>query len=434
MHSARTVHYRLECLDRHELLDEGERGFTLANPSASRPALLRAVYDDPRFAPRSGEPGIFRYRAWLPVRRSLGGAGGAVARRSDSLARHLGMDALWLIFSGYRPEIGATLETCSFKELEALSVLARIPEGESRSLVVASAGNTGRSFLQVASRYGFRVTVVVPERALSAIWTTVDRARQARLVALGGGADYYDAIALAELIAAQEGFYPEGGARNVARRDGMGSTLLAAAEAMGEIPAHYVQAVGSGTGGIGAWEMAMRLRAAGLGGGGCRLHLVQNEPFTPMVDAWRAGSRELHALEPADARRRIEALYAPVLSNRKPPYGIVGGVFDALAESLGEMYAVSREEAVAAGELHERLEGCDLDPAAAVALAGMIRALDDDMIGRSDTVVLNLTGGGRRLLDAEGRIRPASPDIVFSPREVNARDVARKLAKEAGDG
>jgi len=346
MESAHGTHYRLECLDRHQLLDETDQGFALANPAASRPALLRAVYEEKRFAVRQGEPGLFRYRAWLPVRKSFPGAGGPVAYRSEGLGPHLGMEKLYIVFSGYWPERGAFLETCSFKELEALSVLARVPSGERRSLVVASAGNTGRSFLQIASRHGMDVTVVVPERALPAIWTTVDRRPGARLVALGGHADYFDAIALADIIAALPGFYPEGGAKNVARRDGMGTTLLCGAEAIGDIPRHYVQAVGSGTGGIGAWEMACRLREAGYGPGSCRLHLVQNEPFTPMTDAWRVGSRELPILEPEEARTRADALHAPVLSNRKPPYGIVGGVFDALTDSRGQMYAVSRGDAV----------------------------------------------------------------------------------------
>jgi cysteate synthase len=427
-------HYWLECLDRHETVEETDRGFALGNPAATHPALLRAIYDEKGFRVRDGEPGIFRYRGWLPVRRALAGSGRPVAYHAEGLGSHLGLERLYVVFSGYWPERGAYLETCSFKELEALSVLARVPDGEPRSLVVASAGNTGRAFLQIASIHGIDVTVVVPERSLPAIWTTVERSPRVRLVALAAPSDYLDAIGLADLVAAQPGFYPEGGAKNVARRDGMGTTLLAAAEALGDIPAHYVQAVGSGTGGIGAWEMAERLRAAGFGSRKCRLHLVQNEPFTPMVDAWRAGSREIASGDVEGARRRIDALHAPVLSNRKPPYGIVGGVFDVLTESGGSMYAVSREDALAAGALFDRLEGCDLEPAAEVALAGLIRAVREERIGRSESVALNLTGGGQRRLDAEGRRRQAAPDLVFRQEEANPRDVARRLAEEVSNG
>jgi len=50
-----------------------------------------------------------------------------------------------------------------------------------------------------------------------------------------------------------------GGARNIARRDGMGTTVLSAADCIGRIPDVYFQAVGSGTGAIAAHEANERL-------------------------------------------------------------------------------------------------------------------------------------------------------------------------------
>ncbi len=62
---------------------------------------------------------------------------------------------------------------------------------------------------------------------------------------------------------------PEGGAKNVARRDGMGTVMLDAAVTMKEMPDDYFQAIGSGTGGIAAWEASMRLRDDGRFGKHC---------------------------------------------------------------------------------------------------------------------------------------------------------------------
>ena len=122
-----------------------------------------------------------------------------------------------------------------------------------------------------------------------------------RLAVLDGGADYADAIALGNDISAADGYYPEGGAKNAARRDGMGAVLLAAAQETGRIPDHYFQAVGSGTGAIAAWEMSLRLLEDGrFGGKKMTLHLAQNAPFTPMTDAWEAGTRVL-AIGPGGA-------------------------------------------------------------------------------------------------------------------------------------
>ena len=89
-----------------------------------------------------------------------------------------------------------------------------------------------------------------PESALDQLWTTVSRGRGTTVVAVAGPSDYLDAIEVAAQIGGLSGALPEGGVRNVARRDGLGTTLLAAAERLGCTPRHYFQAVGSGTGGM----------------------------------------------------------------------------------------------------------------------------------------------------------------------------------------
>jgi cysteate synthase len=58
------------------------------------------------------------------------------------------------------------------------------------------------------------------------------------------------------------------------------------------------------------------------------------------------------------------------------------------------MYAVTCEEAAAAERLFVRLEGIDPDPAASVAVASLLRACETETVGRTETVLLNITGGG----------------------------------------
>jgi cysteate synthase len=344
------------------------------------------------------------------------------------LGKRLGLGKLFIAFSGYWPEKHAEMATCSFKELEAPAVLARLTPDESRTLVVASAGNTGRAFLQIASQVDARVLVVVPEFALPAMWTTVPKGPRVRLAILRH-ADYFDAIRLADLIAGFEGFLSEGGARNVARRDGMGTVMLAAAEAIGALPCHYVQAVGSGTGAIAAWEMSLRLLADGrFGTQKPTLHLAQNVPFTIMADAWQDGSRTLPQIEETLARRLAMSVRAPVLSNRRPPYGLTGGVFDALTDTHGYMYSVRNDEALRAAQLFVDLEGSDVDPAADVATAALMAAVESGRIERDQTVLLNITGGGAKRADTQAQRQAVKPDYVFTPEEVVRRDlIARRL-------
>jgi cysteate synthase len=390
--------------------------------------LLRAEYSRSDFDVRPAEPGIFRYRSWLPIRRSLPSEARPVVFPSLFLGPRLGLENLHLAFSGYWPERGAFLTTCSFKELEALAVCGRLPAGLERSLVVASAGNTGRAFLQIASEQEIPVVVVVPESALGQMWTTRPRSSRVRLAVVKGEADYFDAIRLAGLIGAEEGYFPEGGAKNVARRDGMGTVVLAAAEALGCLPDHYVQAVGSGTGGIAAWEAALRLSAdSRFADQAMKVHFVQNSPFVPMAEAWAKRERRASFAHGDDVKERIATLHAPVLSNRQPPYGIRGGVYDVLEASGGCMYAVSNAEARAAGTLFESLEGGDLDPAAEVAIGGLIQAVDAGSIGRKDMVLLNVTGGGSRRLAREIDRYPAAAELEFAVEEIDALAVSRKL-------
>jgi cysteate synthase len=420
--------YVLVCTACGRRFPEPADGMLLGCDDGHGPSLLRTEYAAARLEVDERAPGIYRWRSWLPVQRALCETGRTVVFRSAGLAARLGMDDLWLAFSGYWPERGAAMETGSFKELEAASVLARVPDGFDRFLVVASAGNTARAFLQVGSRCGARVLAVVPRSALPMLWLSVDRGPRALLVAVDG--DYADAIDLAGRVAGLPGCAPEGGARNVARRDGMGTVVLAAAEAMGSIPRHYVQAVGSGTGAIAAWEAAERLRGDGrFGAGPMALHLVQAEPFTPLRDAWRAQSRAAPAMGADESRRLAGEVHAPVLANRTPPWGLAGGLFDAMSACGGTLEAVATANARSAGALFEQTEGCDLDPAAEVAVAGLERALATGAVGRADRVLLNLTGGGARRQAAAHRTRPVEPDLVVD-RGADAPAAVGRLVKE----
>lgn len=422
------LHYALSCTGCGRRFAEPPEAMLLACSAGHGPALLRAEYASGRMEIDEAGPGIFRWKAWLPVRRVLPCPCRPVVFPSERLSARLGMDDLWLAFSGWWPERGARMETCSFKELEAASVLARLPEGFDRCLVVASAGNTARAFLQAASLFDVPVLAVVPRSAIPMMWLTVDRGPRALLVAVDG--DYADAIELSGRIAARHDCSPEGGARNVARRDGMGTVLLAAVEAMGALPRHYVQAVGSGTGAIAAWETADRLRRDGrFGRDPLRLHLVQSEPFTPLCDAWRGRSRDLPVMPAPEARRRSAEVHAAVLANRAPPWGIGGGLFDAMSASGGTLEPVGTADARRAGMLFEECEGCDLDPAAEVALAGLVRALDAGVIGRGDRVLLNLTGGGERRRVAAGGVRRLEPDLIVG-RGPEAPDAVGRLVEE----
>ncbi len=364
--------------------------YTLDCPSGCD-ALIRAVYTERRLALRD-LPGVFRYSGWLPVEGHLGIDAGPVSYESEGLARELGLSHLTITFSGYWPERGAKMETCSFKELEAQPTMLRLREKGAGVIQVSSAGNTGRAFCQVSGLTGAPVVVVVPASAAGRLWTTVP-AENICLIAVEG--DYSDSIAFGREVCALPGIVPEGGAKNVARRDGMGTVMLDGTVAAGRLPDYYFQAVGSGTGGIAAWEAAERLIIDGRFGSRLpELHLSQNLPFVPMVRAWEAERREIMVDDMLNAEASIARVSADVLTNRHPPWGIPGGVYDAFAASGGRMYAVTNEDARDAGKVFLETEEIDLDPAAAVAVASLVRAVEAGLIDPRKHILLNVTGGG----------------------------------------
>ena len=237
------------------------------------------------------------------------------------------------------------MRTGSFKECEAYSVCARVNRNEDKIMVVASAGNTARAFGRVCSENRIPLLLCVPQDNLNALWADEPWNDCVKLVCTEAGSDYFDAIHLSNVICEMEQFYPEGGAKNVARRDGMGTTVLSAVLEIGRIPDYYFQAVGSGTGAIAAWEANKRfLRDGRYGQHLMKLMVSQNIPFTPIYDAWRADSRAMLPLDDQLARKQAEEIDAKVLSNRKPPYSIQGGLYDALKATGGEVLLATNEE------------------------------------------------------------------------------------------
>lgn len=391
-----------------------DAGWTLADPECDTPAMVRAVYEDKKFEISDDLDGFYRFSKWLPVKRTLKHSHAPVTYRSEALASCLGLENLYITFSGYFPKIGACMETCSFKETEAYSVCARLPEDNKRVLVVASAGNTARAFAKVCSDNNIPLLLSVPQDNISALWFHRPLNDCVKIIAAPAGCDYFDAIVLADKVCKSPKFLAEGGAKNIARRDGMGTTLLSAVEKIGRIPDAYFQAIGSGTGTIAVWENNLRLIEDGrFGSHKMRLYPSQNDPFTIMYDSWKAASRALVPLSAEEARHQAAEIKAKVLSNRKPPYSLAGGLFDAISDAGGDIYKVTNDELGFWKEKFRELEGIDIYSAASVAVASLEKAVADGTVRKDEVIMLNITGGGESLTKEHHDVIYAKPDMVI---------------------
>ena len=421
MENFKPTKYTLQCVATGREFDD--TGWILDDRECKTPSLVRANYANKKLEVKTDDYGFYKYCDWLPVKRILQGSSAPVTYKSEALAKHLGLSNLWITLNGYAPRRGVKMTTCSFKETEAYSVCARISEDEDRVLVVASAGNTARAFARVCSDNNIKLLLVVPADNLDALWFTEPINDCVKLIVCEKGGDYFDAINLSNMALKSHKFYAEGGAKNIARRDGMATTVLSAATTIGRIPDYYFQAVGSGTGAIAAWEANMRLiEDGGYGDNLMRLIVSQNAPFVPIYDAWRADSREMLDYDAKKARRDAELIDAKVLSNRKPPYTFAGGLYDALKATNGDVVVATNAQARRARKLFKELEEIDIHPAPAVALASLIKMVEAGTIDKDACIMLNITGAGEEAAKQNREISTIKPSKVF-PLNASIDDV-----------
>ena len=392
-----------------------DEGWTLDDPKGTAPSTVRAIYENKQLHVGDDKLGLYKFSDWMPIKRVLEHPSCPITYKSEKLAKKLGLNNLYITFSGWWPERGACMTTCSFKETEAYSVCARMGEAQKKQvLVVASAGNTARAFAKVCSDNGIPLLLCVPQDNIKALWFEKPLNPCVKLFTTASGSDYFDAIQLSNHICELPGFLAEGGAKNIARRDGMSTTMMSAVTTIGRIPDFYFQAVGSGTGAIAAWEANLRFLEDGrFGKNKARLFVSQNKPFVPMYDAWKQDSRTLLPYDADQARLDAAEICAPVLSNRKPPYSLAGGLYDALKDTEGDILAVSNEEAQAAKALFQETEGRDIYSAAAVALASLVQAINNNKVNPDDVVMLNITGGGEKEFQEANRLYYLEPFHIF---------------------
>ena len=78
------------------------------------------------------------------------------------------------------------------------------------------------------------------------------------------------------------------------------------------------------------------------------------------------------------------------------------------------MFKVTNDEIVYWMLQFFNMEGCDIFPAAAAAVAGVKKALESGQVKADETVMLNISGGGMLNATKKGFMLK-TPDLVLSP-------------------
>ena len=191
------TNYQLQSVASGKLFDD--TGWMLDAPGEDTSSLIRAVYSSQQIAVRDNNYGLYKFADWLPVNRMLNGSSAPLTFKSKGLAHKLGLSNLYITFSGWWPERGGLMKSCSFKETEAYSVCARMDPAQKEVLVVASAGNTARAFAQVCSDNEIPLLLSVPLDNINALWFDGPLNDCVKLICSRAGSDYFDAIHLGNL-------------------------------------------------------------------------------------------------------------------------------------------------------------------------------------------------------------------------------------------
>lgn len=377
-------------------------------------SLLRTEYKNKNFKATDSK-NIFKFIDWLPCKNTIDTTVGPVVYKCEEFAQSLGLRSLYCAFNGYWPEKGVGNMTGTFKDYEALPTLINFVDNAKKKIVLSSAGNTGRAFAYATTLLDFDTYIIIPDKMLNRMWIPSKKSvGRIHIIAIKDSCDYYRAIRLGDKISKDYDIDTEGGARNIARRDGMGTVMLEAARVIGKLPDHYFQAVGSGTGGIAAYEASLRLLEDEKFKGQKlpRMNLAQNAPFTPIFKAWKENIQIRSDEDIEDQLERVNKMYADVLANRNPAYYMRGGVFEVLKKTNGMVYEVSNEEAVVASQKFETLEGIDIVPAAAICVAALMQAVKNDLISKKEIILINITGGGIKNIKRDYEIHRLEPEII----------------------
>ena len=395
--------YTLNCLKSDEKFEDE---YTLHYNDG---ALVQALYGK-QFQPIEKE-GVWRYANWLPTKKTSYQTAGTVTYKAGELGEALGFSNLWIAFHGYWPEKNGICPTGSFKDMEAVPTIQRMKDHSCKGMICASAGNTARAFTHFCAQDNFPLIVVVADIHAHRIWTHKTMDLDSVKVVVVEDGTYQDAKDVAkELSKALDGWQLEGGAHNIARRDGIGSLILNSYEEIGRLPDHYFQAVGGGPGPIGVYEMMKRLIDSGhYNGEVARIHLSQNPEHCPIHNAWQRKSREFNS---GDFPVSSVEVYSDYLLSETPAYSVIGGVYDILDASNGETYIVEENDAREAGDILEKIEGIDVLSPAKVALASLIQAKESGKVSKDDCILLNVSGGGVERLKGEKETTIVEPWIA----------------------
>jgi threonine synthase len=321
---------------------------------------------------------MWRYQDVLPLKDvgavDLYPAGGTPLWPSQRFARGLGLKSVYIKDERYGP-------TSSFKDRQAAGAVAAMLEQGVREAVIASTGNAAVAYAAACARAGIKLWVFMTSRVPQ------EKLREAALFGaevIRVSGNYDQTKQIAAQFAQRRHLMYDRGATSIPARESMKTIAYEIVEQLGwQAPDWYIQAVSGGLGPLGVYQGFKEMYAMGLINKIPQLGIIQAEGCSPMVNAFKAGKETADAVVP-DTRIII-------LSTGDP--GKAYTYLWSLTQQFGGvMEAVTDAEAFDAMRALAKSEGMAVEPATAVAFAGLEKLAHNGIVKPSEMVVVNCTG------------------------------------------
>ena len=325
---------------------------------------------------------LWRFKELLPVRNPENivtlyeGFSPLVA--STVLGKSIGLENLYFKDESVNP-------TGSFKARGLGVAVSKAKELGVAEIALPTAGNAGGAAAAYAARAGMKCHVFMPQDTPS-IFAEECKAYGADVRMVDGFITTAGSLMMPELK--EKGWFNVSTLKEPYRVEGKKTILYELAQQFGwELPDVILFPTGGGTGIVGAWKAIKELRELGWISRykTPRLIAVQAAGCAPIVEAYRKG---------ADTADETENPHTFASGLRVPK--AVGDflVLRAVRESKGIAIAIPDESIRVAWLEMSRKEGLYVAPEAAAAWAALKELVQNDVVQKSDRIVIVVTGSG----------------------------------------
>jgi len=313
--------------------------------------------------------------------------------RSKHLEKELGLKKLYIKDEGLNP-------TASLKDRASAVAVAKAIEKNVSVISCSSTGNAASSLAGNAARMGLETVIFVPKRAPIGKLTQL-LVYGAKVISVDG--DYKDTFNLSKVAINHYGWYNRNAAINPHLVEGKKTVALEIAEQLDfEVTDWIVVSVGDGCTIGGVYKGLFDLYSLGLIKKIPKILGVQSTGCSPFYDAYE-GNCEL-----VEAEENTIADSIAVGIPRNPVKAQ-----NAVKKSNGTWITVSDEEILKAIKILGSKEGIFGEPAGVAGFAGVINALQNSIIAKSESVTVIVTGNG--LKDTANALKAVEKPVLLKP-------------------